>query len=431
LELIEIVNKKGTVQCINDEILEKLSLRNRYKFLNYNLMTYLPKEQLDFLKKAQKFFIRFENTNNITHNEDFYDWIPEIGKEGLVTRLNKFEILDLNYEPHGLTTEFMRTLACDFFDPQLTMGMGASILAINPLLLHHDDIEIRLKALSELVTGQKIGCICITEPERGSDAVHMLTICDQQEDGSFIVNGEKIYQTNGAKADWAVIYAVSEKNNGNTMGQFLVDTSWEGWNVERINIPWTPRIFLGKETFTNLKIPAECVLGKPGQGREYLFEGLNLERLGIVLLNTAEAWNAVSHAAIYANMRKQFDQEILKYQGVGFPLSDLWAETMNLTLSTLHVCQMIDKKMEQFGTLPKEFSLALAATASQLKSISAKLSQKAAYECANLMGGAGVCDNTLMHDLLGVTRIQEIGGGTRQIQQYIMSLTLRQLFKLL
>jgi alkylation response protein AidB-like acyl-CoA dehydrogenase len=395
------------------------------------LMSYLPKEQMDFLKKAQRFFIGYEKRNNITHNEDFYDWIPDIGKESLVTRLNRYEFLDLNFEPYGLTTEFMRTLACDFFDPQMTMGMGASILAINPLLVHHEDIDVRLKALKELVTGQKNGCICITEPERGSDAVHMLTTCDEQDDGSFILNGEKIFQTNGPKADWAVAYAVSEKNNGNTMGQFLVDTSKDGWNVERVNIPWTPRIFIGKETLTNLSIPPEYVLGKPGQGREHLFEGLNLERLGIVLLNAAEAWNSVTHAAIYVNMRKQFNQEVLKYQGVGFPLSDLWAETMNLTLSALHVCQMVDKKVEQFGTLPKEFSLALAATASQLKSISAKLSQKAAYECANLMGGAGVCDNTLMHDLLGVTRIQEIGGGTRQIQQYIMSLTLRQLFKVL
>lgn len=426
-----MINKKGQVQCINDEILEKLSLKNRYKFLNYNLMSYLPKEQLDFLKKAQKFFIGFEKKHNIIHNEDFYEWIPEVGEAGLVTRLNKFEFLDLNFEPYGLTTEFMRTLASDFFDPQFTMGMGASILAINPLLVHHEDIEIRLKVMKELVTGQKNGCICITEPERGSDAVHMLTTCEQQDDGSFIINGEKIYQTNGPKADWAIVYAVTEKNSGNTMGQFLVDTSWEGWEVERLNIPWTPRIYIGKETFTNLKIPPEFVLGKPGQGREYLFEGLNLERLGIVLLNAAEAWNAVSHAVIYANMRKQFDREILKYQGVGFPLSDLWAETMNLTLAALNVCQMVDKKLEQFGTLPKEFSLALVATASQLKSISAKLSQKAAYECANLMGGAGVCDNTLMQDLLGVTRIQEIGGGTRQIQQYIMSLILRQLFKLL
>ena len=426
-----MVIKKGEVQCINDEILEKLSLKNRYKFLNYNLMSFLEKEHLDFLKKAQKFFIGFEKRNNITHNEDFYEWIPEIGKEGLITRINNFDILDMNFEPYGFTAEFMRTLATDFFDPQLTMGMGANILAINPLLVHHEDVDIRLKALKELVTGQKNGCICITEPERGSDAVHMLTTCDQQEDGSYILNGEKIYQTNGPKADWAIIYAVTEKNSGNTMGQFLVDTSWDGWKVERINIPWTPRIHIGKETFTNLKVPPEYVLGKPGQGREYLFEGLNLERLGIVILNVAEAWNAITHAVIYANMRKQFDQMILKFQGVGFPLADLWAETMNLTLSTLNVCQRVDKKVEQFGSVPKQFNLALMATAAQLKSISAKLAQRTAYECANLMGGAGVCDNTLMQDLLGITRIQEIGGGTRQIQQYIMSLTLRQLFKLL
>jgi alkylation response protein AidB-like acyl-CoA dehydrogenase len=279
--------------------------------------------------------------------------------------------------------------------------------------------------------GEKIGCICITEPDRGSDAVHMLTTCDEQSDGSFIVNGEKIYQTNGPKADWAVIYAVAEKNNGNTMGQFLVDTTWDGWDVERVNIPWTPRMYLGKETFTKLRIPKEYVLARPGNGRDHLFEGLNLERLGIVALNLAEAWNAVTHAAIYCNMRKQFDQEILKFQGVGFPLTDQWAKTMNLTLAFLHITQIVDEKMKQFeGSLPKQLNLALVANASQLKSQSAKLSERVCYECANIMGGAGACDNTLMEDLLGISRIQEMGGGTRQIQQYIMSLALRQLFKM-
>jgi len=426
-----MINKKGQVQCINDEILEKMSLKNRYNFLNNNLMSILKPKYFNFLKKAQKFFLRFEKEHKITHNEDFYEWIPEIGKEGLVTRINNFSELDLNYEPYGMTAEFMRVLATDFFDPQLTMGMGASVLVVNPLMLHHEDVEIRLKALKELVTGEKIGCVCITEPERGSDAVHMLTTCEENEDGSLIMNGEKIYQTNGAKADWAVVYAVTEKNNGNTMAQFLVDTSWDGWNVERINIPWTPRVFIGKETFTNLRIPPEYVLGKPGLGRDHLFEGLNIERLGIVLLNAAEAWNAISHAAIYTNMRKQFDQEILKYQGVGFPLAEMWAKTMNLTLAALHICQLIDEKQEQFGTLPKNFNLALMATASQLKSQSAKLTERVCYGCADLMGGAGLCDNTLMQDLLGISRIHRVGGGTSQIQKYIMSLALRQLFKML
>jgi alkylation response protein AidB-like acyl-CoA dehydrogenase len=213
------------------------------------------------------------------------------------------------------------------------------------------------------------------------------------------------------------------------MAQFLVDTSWDGWSAERINIPWTPRMHVSKESFVNLKIPPECVLGKPGEGRSHLFEGLNLERLTIVCLNTAQAWNAISHAVIYANMRKQFDKEILKYQGVGFPLSDLWAQTTSLTLATLNVCKMIDDKMEQLSTLPKEFNLALGTTASQLKLLSAKLSERVVYECANLMGGAGVCDNTLMHDLLGISRLQEIGGGTRQVQSHILTTTLRNMFK--
>ena len=394
-------------------------------------MSFLKPKHFNFLKEAQNFFVKFEKDNNITHNEDFYEWIPEIGRNGYITRMHKFDNFGLDFEPYGMTTEFMRVLAMDFFDPQLSMGAGATVLAVNPLLLYHENVEVRLKALQELVTGEKIGCICITEPERGSDAVHMLTTCEEQEDGSFILNGEKIYQTNGSKADWAVVYAVTEKNNGNTMAQFLVDTSWDGWTTERVNIPWTPRIHIGKETMSNLKVPSEYVLGKPGDGRSHLFEGLNLERLGIVCLNLAEAWNAITHAVIYANMRKQFDKEILKFQGVGFPLSDLWAQTMSMTLANLNICQTIDDKMEKSGTLPKEFNLALVATASQLKFLSTQLCERVVYECANLMGGAGVCDNTIMHDLLGITRIQEIGGGTRQMQQYIMSLTLRQLFKLL
>ena len=254
-----MINKKGTVQCINDEILEKMSLKNRYKFLNNNLTSILKPKYFNFLRECQRFYLKFEKKYNINHTEDLYEWIPEIGKQGLVTRVHNFEELGLNYEPYGMTAEFMRIIATDFFDPQLVMGMGTSVLAANPLILHHENIEERLKALKDLVTGEKLGCLCITEPERGSDAVHMLTTCKENEDGSYTINGEKIYQTNGSKADLAVLYAVSEQNNGNTMAQFLVDTSWQGWSAERINIPWTPRVHIGKETLTDLRVPPEYV----------------------------------------------------------------------------------------------------------------------------------------------------------------------------
>ena len=77
--------KKYMTQAISDEILEKLSLKNRYAFLNTNLTAILEPKEFNFLKKAQKFCVRFEKKNEITHgpDEDVYDWIPAFGAEGL------------------------------------------------------------------------------------------------------------------------------------------------------------------------------------------------------------------------------------------------------------------------------------------------------------------------------------------------------------
>ncbi|MFX0187338.1 MAG: acyl-CoA dehydrogenase family protein [Candidatus Hodarchaeota archaeon] len=420
-------------QAINDEILAKLSLKNRYSFLNNNLMALLTPEQFNFLKRVQKFCLRFEKKNNITHGpeEDIYDWIPAFGKEGYISRTEPFAMIDINFEYYGAAADFMRNLALEFFDPQFAMGGGATVLAINPIKEHHEGIPARLEALKDLVTGQAPGCILITEPERGSDAVHQLTLCEEQPDGSFLLNGEKIYNTNAPKSKWAVAYATTEANNGNTMAQFLINTSWDGWNCDRVYIPWVPKLYLGRENLVNLRVPKDYILGGVGKGREHLFEGLVPERIGIAMMSICECWNAITHSAIYANNRKQFDKMILLFQGVGFTLTDLWAKTTNLTLGLLKFCESYDEKIEKFGgTLPKNVSQALVASASMFKYHCASLSKQICYEGANLMGGAGLCDNTLMHDLLNISRIQEIVGGSRQIQQYIMSMALRQLYKM-
>lgn len=423
---------KFKTQAINNEILEKLNLENRYKFLNENLLMILTDAQLNFLKEVQNFCLEYERKNGITHGpeEDIYDWTPDFGKVGYITRQHNFEMIDINYENVGWAMDFMRTLALDSFDPQLAMSFGATVICINPIYEHHENMPIRLGALKELVNGKTSGCLLITEPERGSDAVHQLTLCEEQNDGSFILNGSKIYNTNAPKSKWAVAYATAEKNEGNKMAQFLINTNWDGWYCERVGIPWVPKLLLGKETLVNLRVPKEYVLGGVGKGRDQLFEGLIPERLAIALRGIAECWGALSHAVIYANMRKQFDQEILLFQGVGFLLTDLWAKTTTLTHGILKFCESYDKKIEKYkGKLPDNISQAILFGASQYKYSCALLSKKICYEAANLMGGAGLCDNTLMHDYLNISRIQEIIGGSRQIQQYIMSLSLRRLFK--
>lgn len=427
------LTKTRYAQAINDEILEKMSLKNRYSFLNNNLMSFLSPEQFNFLKKVEKFCMRFEKKNNITHSadEDMYDWIPAFGAEGLITRAHNFEMVDVNYEYSGATADFMRYLAMDGFDPQFAMGSGATVLAINPVYDHHENIPQRLEALKDMVTGKAAGCILITEPERGSDAVHQLTTCDKQDDGSFILNGEKIFNTNAPKSKWAVSYASAEKNNGNTMAQFLINTEWDGWNCERVFIPWVPKLQLGKERLDNLRVPKEYVLGDVGKGREHLFEGLVPERIGIAMGGVAQAWNALAHAGIYINLRKQFDKVVLLFQGVGFTYTDLWAKTSNITQGIIKFAENYDEKMEKFGgKIPGNIQQAMVVSASQFKYQATKLSAEVCYEAANLMGGAGLCDNTLMHDLLNMSRIQEIVGGSRQIQQYIMSMAFRKLFKM-
>jgi len=425
---------KFMTQVINDEILEKLNLKYRYKFLNENLTPILSDDQLNFLKTVQEFCLKFEKEKNITHGpeEDIYEWYPYFGKEGYITRQHNFDVIDENYKENGFAMDFMRTLALDFFDPQLAMSFGATVIGINPIYEHHEHILVRLEALKELVTGQSPSCLLITEPERGSDAVHQLTTCDEQEDGSFLLNGVKIFNTNAPRSKWAVAYATAEKNNGNKMAQFLINTSWEGWNCERVLIPWVPKLHLGKETLDNLRVPKEYVLGGVGKGRDYLFDGLVPERIAIALRGIAESWGALSYATIYANMRKQFDKEVLLFQGVGFLLTDLWARTTHLTHGILKFCESYDEKIKKFeGKLPEHISQKIVALASQYKYSCAKLSRKVCYEAANLMGGAGLCDNTLMHDLLNISRIQEIIGGARQIHSFIMSRALRRLYKTL
>lgn len=167
-ENLEKKKVRYVTQAVNDEILGKLSLKNRYSFLNNNLLAMLSPDEFNWLKEVQKFCMRFEKKNEITHGpeEDVYKWIPEFGKEGLITRTDKFTMIDMNYSPSGAAADFMRNLAIEFFDPQFAMGGGATVLAINPIKEHHDNVPVRLEALKDLVTGVSPGCIMITEPKR-------------------------------------------------------------------------------------------------------------------------------------------------------------------------------------------------------------------------------------------------------------------------
>ncbi|MFX0102532.1 MAG: acyl-CoA dehydrogenase family protein [Candidatus Hodarchaeota archaeon] len=430
-----VIKKHGIAmesQIIPDEQLEALNLSNRYNFLNLNLQSLLNDKEMKLLKKVQRFCRKYEKTNEIYHDEDFYPWIKDFGEANLITRSANFPEIDIdNGEMAGASMDFVRAIAVDQFDPQFNMGMGATVLAINPVRHHHENREACLNALKEMVTGAEPGCILITEPMKGSDSLRPDTVSKAEADGSFTVNGVKCYNTNAPKAKWAVAYGCESPGDTKSMSQLLVDLHNDnGITIERSYIPTVPRLYIGKETFVNTKVPTDRVLGGVGKGREYQFEGLVPERIGIAALNCAELWTGFSIAAIYCNLRKQMGQEIIKHQGVGFTLTEWWSKLNVLTMAILSSARAYDENCDEHGKLRPDLEAAYAVGASQLKYYSASLVERGIYELANVMGGGGVNDNTLMKELLGISRIQEIVGGTRQIQQYVMGGFLRKLWKM-
>ncbi|MCP4764139.1 MAG: acyl-CoA/acyl-ACP dehydrogenase [archaeon] len=426
--------KTVEVKAINEEIMSQLSLKKRYAFQNANFMALLTQEQSKFMNKVQRFCIKQDKV--VDHAlDDIYDWIPAFGAKGYVSRSNPFSEFDLGWNGPdsytGLTADLLRAIALDSFNPQFNFSAGATMLAVNPLYHHNEGRPERIAAVKEMLTGNAVGCILITEPEVGSDAVRPLTKWTPVEGGG-LVNGVKIYNTNAPKSKYAVFYAAQEPGNSKTVMQGYVTLPHENVLVERVNIPWTPKCYLGKETFKDTFIPDGDVLGPVGKGKAHMFEGLNLERFGIAILDAGEMWTALSYGVIYCNLRKQMGEIILKHQGVGFLLSDLWAKASTFTLAMLKFTQTYDDAYKRFdGKIPKQLDMQFMPVITQLKYYGAILAERISYEIANLMGGAGVCDQTLMHDLLGISRIQEVIGGTRQIQQYVMSMSLRQIFKMI
>ena len=428
--------KKDTfqTQVVNEEILKNLSLKKRNAWLRANLMTVLDEQEIGFFDEVSRFTLKMEK--EVNHwKDDVYTWIPKFGEKGYVCRNQNYAEVGVDWgDLAGLHIELMRNLAVDLFDPQFNMGMSATILAINPIKAHHENREVCLQALKELITGKAVGAILITEPERGSESTRPLTKTDPQADGSFIVNGVKAYNTNAPKSKWLVLYGApdpSSPDTPNQMTQLLVQIPQSSIKIERVNIPWVPKLHLGKETFTNCRIPKDQVLGGIGKGREHQFEGLIPERLGIAMSNVSECWGALAYASLYSSMRQQMGKPILMHQGVGFLLCEWWAKTANYFQGLLRFAEQYDVKMKKYNNeLPAALKGGLLFSVAQLKYEGASLSDRVCYEMANLMGGAGVCDNTLMQDLLGVSRIQEIVGGTRQIMFYLLTSGQRQLFKM-
>ncbi|MFW9999110.1 MAG: acyl-CoA dehydrogenase family protein [Candidatus Hodarchaeota archaeon] len=400
-------------KIINDQILEKMSLENVFKIFNDNVFPMLNNEEQEYCNKLQEFCLDLHP--KIDKSKDVYGLLPELGKHGYIQRINPWK----DFKPYGMKKEILLGTHISLLDPQLELARVATgILCGNPTFHYYDhggESNIPQKVQDELLSGEKIGCIGITEPERGSDAVNLTTKCTKTDDG-VIFNGEKVYTTNGAVADYFACYGVYDEGNPrDTMVQAIIAREF-GVRTERLKINSVPRVQISHTILDNVLVPKEYILADDGLGYKRLFEGLVPERLSIMGSGVGICYSGLIYGIIYTNLRKQFGKPVIRYQGVGYGLADLLTKCTAAVSLALQAATIYDEKILFADKPSKDAEKWVASVSSQGKYYLAKLTHEICYEVQQHMGGISVTDNTPLDELLDISKIEEVIGGARNIQ---------------
>jgi alkylation response protein AidB-like acyl-CoA dehydrogenase len=264
--------------------------------------------------------------------------------------------------------------------------------------------------LPRMITGEVVSCIAMTEPGAGSDLAGMRTTAVKDGD-EYVINGSKVFITNGIHADLAIVCAKTDVNAGSKgISLFLVDTSLPGFSkgksIEKIgqHASDTAELF-----FDNLRVPADALLGEENKGFIYLMEELPRERLGCATQAVAQAQGALELATDYVQERKAFGQAISQFQNTRFKLAEVKTD---IALSKA----LLDQNMAKFAkgemTVDDAAILKLATTEMQLKAVN---------ECLQLFGGYGYTVEYPISRFYVDARIQTIYAGTSEIMKEVIS----------
>ncbi len=293
-----------------------------------------------------------------------------------------------------------------------TSGVILSVnnsLVCDPLLKFGTEAQ-KKEFLTPLAAGQKLGCFALTEPGAGSDAGGLLSTARKDGD-SYVLNGNKVFITNGTDADIALVFAsvdLAKKHKGITC--FIVPTDTPGYSHGThefklgVNASGTTEL-----AFQDLRIPAANRLGEEGDGFKIAMATLDGGRIGIAAQAVGIAQGAFEEAVAYAQQRKQFGQAISEFQAIQFYLADMATE---LDAARLLVWKAAWAKENQ-----KRFTL----EAAQAKLFSAEMAQRVTNKALQIHGGYGYTKEYNVERYFRDARITEIYEGTSEIQKMVIA----------
>lgn len=270
--------------------------------------------------------------------------------------------------------------------------------------------EQKQKYLPDLASGEKLGAFGLTEPGAGSDAAGQRTVAEDKGD-HYLLNGSKIFITNGEVADVYVVFAMTNKELGNKgISAFIVEKGWEGFSFgsheKKMGIRGSSTCEL---IFENVKVPKENLLGEVNKGFKIAMATLDGGRIGIAAQALGIAEGALETTIDYVKERKQFGRSIAQQQNTQFVLADL---ATKVEAAQLLVYKAACAKMTQ-----KVYSV----EAAKAKLFAAEVAMEVTTKCVQLHGGYGYIREYDVERMMRDAKITEIYEGTSEVQRMVIS----------
>lgn len=269
--------------------------------------------------------------------------------------------------------------------------------------------EIKEKYLTPSITGEKIGCLCVTEPFGGSDVAGMRSTAVKQGN-TYVLNGSKTFITNGVYSDYLVVAAKTSPELGNKgISMFVIDRDTPGVSATKLDKLGWRASDTAEIAFDNVIIPESNLMGEEGKGFPYIMQHFALERLIMGINAHARGEFALDYAQQYMSERMAFGTTIDKFQALRHKFADLYAD--------MEMCREYNYSVAY--RLNKGEYVVKEATISKLRST--KMADEVAYGCLQFLGGYGYMEDYPMARLLRDSRLGPIGGGTSEILREIIA----------
>lgn len=271
--------------------------------------------------------------------------------------------------------------------------------------------EQKEKWLRPLIDGTKTGAFGLTEPNAGTDASAQQTTAEKLEDGSWLVNGSKVFITGGGVADTYVIFAMTDKTKGNHgISAFIVDKDDPGFSIGKIEHKMGIR---GSQTseliFEDMVLPADRLLGKENGGFKIAMMTLDGGRIGIASQALGIAQGALDKAVQYMKERVQFGKSLDKFQGLQWMIADM--------ATKIEAARLLVRR----AAFNKDNGLPYTKEAAMAKLFAAETAMEVTTKCVQIYGGYGYIREYPMERMMRDAKITEIYEGTSEVQRMVIA----------